>query len=220
MRFPESNDLIHDWARLPYWLLFLLAGFFCIANPRFMDSLERNRRTSLALAFISILSINYLRWNDIEPWKIITNWGSDWRTYGYMALSAVNAWAWVLTAVGYGKKYLNRKHPILDYVNQAVYPFYILHQTVIIILVFYVVKTTDTIGLKYLFTIVASFSLTVGIYHLFIRPFAFTRFLFGMKPKKYFDEKEAGMGHSKVPAPQAAVHPEPGVVAQPAIQIS
>jgi glucans biosynthesis protein C len=184
IKFPETNDLIHDWGRLPYWLLFLLVGFICIANPVFMDSLERNRRFSLAIAFLSILFINYLRWNGKEPWKILANWATDWRTYAFLVLSAVNSWAWVLAAVGYGKRYLNKKHRVLDYINQAVYPFYILHQTVIIIVVYYVVQTSDTIGLKYLFTVLVSLALSVGIYHLFIRPFALMRFLFGMKPKK------------------------------------
>src|SRR5215831_3933190 len=46
LKYPETNDLIHDPCRLIYWLLFLLAGFLCIANPLLMESLERNRRFS------------------------------------------------------------------------------------------------------------------------------------------------------------------------------
>jgi glucans biosynthesis protein C len=148
-----------------------------------MDSLERNRRLSLALAFISILTINYFRWNNKEPWDLFTDWRHDPRTYLFLAIGALNAWAWVFTAIGYGKKYLNRRHRVLDYLNQAVYPFYILHQTVIVVLVFYVVQTTDTIGMKYIFVVLVTFLITMAIYHLFIRPFAPMRFLFGMKPR-------------------------------------
>ncbi len=32
-----------------------------------MDSLERNRRTLVRLAFVSIVLINYMRWNNLEP---------------------------------------------------------------------------------------------------------------------------------------------------------
>jgi peptidoglycan/LPS O-acetylase OafA/YrhL len=183
LKYPETNDLVHDWSYLPYWLLFLLSGFLCIANPLFMDSLERNRRMALAMAFLSILLINYLRWNQLEPWKLMNNWRQHWQTYAYLALQALCAWVWVFTAVGYGKKYLNRKHKALDYINQAVYPFYILHQTVIVIIVYYVVKTSDGIGMKYLFTVLVTFVLSMCIYHVFIRPFALMRLLFGMKPK-------------------------------------
>lgn len=183
LKYPESNDLVHDYCRLIYWLLFLLVGFFCIANPLLMDSLERNRRTSLAGAFLTIIAINYIRWNKLEPWDTITHWHSDWRTYAFLALQVMTAWFWVLTAVGYGKKYLNKRLKVLDYLNQAVYPFYILHQTVIVILVFYIVQTKETILMKYIFTTVLTFIISMGIYHLFIRPYAVTRLLFGMKPK-------------------------------------
>lgn len=184
LQYPQTNDLIHDWGRLPYWLFFLLAGFTCICNHQLMESLERNRRTSFAGAFLTIIAINYLRWNSIEPWDTIPNWQSSWSTYSYLSLYAFTAWFWVMAAVGYGKKYLNKKHPALDYINSAVYPFYILHQTVMIVIVYYVVQTTDTILMKYLFTVLLTFIICVSIFHLFIRPYAITRFLFGMKPKK------------------------------------
>lgn len=181
---PGTNNLLDDWNNIVYWPLFLLAGFICIANPLFMDSLERNRRFSLALAFLSFITINYIRWNDVEPWDIITGWRGDWRTYGFLALFPITAWAWIFTAIGYGKRYLNKPHRSLDYVNQAVYPFYILHQTVIVILVYYVVQVEETIISKYLFVVVLSFIISMIILHVFIRPFSAMRFLFGMKPKE------------------------------------
>lgn len=183
LHYPGTNDLIHDWCNLFYWLQFLLIGFLCIANPLLMDSLERNRRCSFAIAFLSIVVINYFRWNNAEPFDNIQNWQTDWRTYAYLSLYPVTAWAWVMMAVGYGKKHLNRKHKALDYINQAVYPFYILHQTVIVILVFYVVQVPETIGMKYIFTVMLTLAMSLSIIHLFIRPNNIARFLFGMKPK-------------------------------------
>ena len=74
---------------------------------------------------------------------------------------------------------------MLDYLNQAVYPFYILHQTVIVVLVYYIVQTqNESILSKYVYTVGMTLFVTMGIYHsLLIRPYALTRFLFGMKPK-------------------------------------
>ena len=178
-----------------------------------MDSLERNRRTSLLLAFASIIIINYLRWNDLEPKEVIINWRSDWRTYAYMSLFPITAWSWIFTAIGYGKRYLNKKHRIQNYINEAVYPFYILHQTVIVIVVFYVVQSPDSVYSKFIFTFITSFALIMGIYHLLIRPYAITRFLFGMKPKK----KEA---KPVVETGGNAVQEKSVEIIQPAIQIS
>lgn len=182
LRFPGTNDLIHDWCNIFYWLQFLLVGFLCMAIPSLVESLERNRRISLTVAFLSIIAINYFRWNSIEPWDTITNWRQDWRTYAFLALTPLMAWSWVLTAIGYGKRYLNRTHRALDYINQAVYPFYILHQTVMLVFVYYFVQIEETIGMKYVFTIGATFFVSMLIFQVLIRPFGVMRFLFGMKP--------------------------------------
>jgi glucans biosynthesis protein C len=193
--FPETHDLIHDWSRHVYWIFFLLTGFTCVNFPSLMNSFERNRRTSFLLAFLSIMLINYFRWNDQEP-----------NTYAYGALFPITAWAWIFTAIGYAKRYLNKKHPIQNYINEAVYPFYILHQTIIVIVAFYVIRTTEPVLNKFLFTFMTSFVLVMCIYHLLIRPYAIMRFLFGMKPKKKVAEN--------------TVVQKPAEIIQPAIQIS
>jgi glucans biosynthesis protein C len=190
LKFPETNTLVNDYAFLLYWLFYVLAGFICIANPAFMDSLERNRRTSLTIAFTGTLLINYLRWNKLEPWLVYADYKHAPGTFVFLAISAVGAWMWVFAIVGYGKKYLNRKSPVLPYLNEAVYPFYILHQTVIVILTFYLIQVSDGIGLKYFFTVIVTFVISMGIFHLFIRPFGLMRFLFGMKPRQRVVKKE------------------------------
>jgi len=212
LHFPETHDLIHDWSRHVYWIFFLVTGFSCINFPALMDSLKRNRRTSFLLAFLSIFIINYIRWNDVEPQNIIPNWRHDWRMYAYMLLFPLTAWCWIFTAIGYAKRYLNKKHRIQNYINEAVYPFYILHQTVIVIVVFYVIRTTEPVLNKFLFTFLTSFVLVICIYHLFIRPYAVTRFLFGMKPKKK-EEKRV------VESDEATMEKSAETV-QPAIQLS
>jgi peptidoglycan/LPS O-acetylase OafA/YrhL len=184
LQFPQTNDLIHDWSSFPYWFTFVVVGFICIAFQPLADSLERNRRLSLLLAFVTIIGINYLRWNNKEPWDTIENWSSDWRTYAVLALYPATAWFWVLAIIGYGKKYLNRKHRVLSYINEAVYPFYILHQTIIVILAYYVVEVADSILSKYVFILGVTFIVSIFIYHLIIRQNNILRYLFGMAPKK------------------------------------
>jgi glucan biosynthesis protein C len=183
-KLPETNDLVHDGCYFVYWLLFLLAGFICILQPKLMDSLERNRRFALTIGFLSLMVWEYMRWNKVEPAH--ENWPFHNITFNYLfiALRPTIAWGWVLALVGYGKHYLNHKHVVLNYLNQAVYPFYILHQTVIVLIVYYIVQVpNESILSKYIYTVGITFFVTVLIYHLLIRPYALTRFLFGMKPK-------------------------------------
>jgi peptidoglycan/LPS O-acetylase OafA/YrhL len=185
-RFPETNDLVHDGGYFIYWLLYLLAGFICIMQPKLMDSLERNRRFALTLGFVSLMFLTYIRWNDFDP--IDTESGNGPPVFLSLALRSLVAWSWVLTFVGYGKKYLNYKHKILAFLNPAVYPFYILHQTIIVMLSYYFVNTHESILAKYIYTIVFTLFITILSYHVLIRPFKLTRFLFGMKPKSADNE--------------------------------
>ena len=181
LHHPATDDLVHDWVYFVYWLFFVLAGFICIIQPALMDSLERNRRFALTIGFLALLLVNYLRWNKLDPLDR-TDIHGFWLA-GSNALRPIMAWGWVLGLVGYGKHYLNKKAGALNYLNQAVYPFYIIHQTVIVVLTYYVVQLPDDILSKYLFTVLVTFFVTVGIYHLLVRPYNLTRFLFGMKPK-------------------------------------
>jgi glucan biosynthesis protein C len=181
MRFPATNDLINDWCRIFYWMFFLLAGFICMNTPSLLGSIERNRARSLRLAALSLLAINFLRWNKLEPDELFADYQARWQTYAYLSLYALTAWYWVLALVGYGRRYLNRSSPRLPYLNAAVYPFYILHQTVIVVLAFYVVGTNDSVGMKYFFTVGMTAFITLLVIHLFIRPFPPVRLLFGGK---------------------------------------
>jgi hypothetical protein len=184
VKIPETNDLMHDGCYFVYWLLFLLAGFVCILQPKLMDSLERNRRFALTIGFLSLMLWEGLRWNGIEPWQSRWPFHSQLFSVAFQSLRPIIAWAWVLALVGYGKHYLNRSHKVLNYLNQAVYPFYILHQTVIVLIVYYIVSVpNESILSKYIYTVGITFFVTVLIYHLLIRPYELTRFLFGMKPK-------------------------------------
>jgi glucans biosynthesis protein C len=185
LKYPATNDLIHDYAFLPYWFLFLLIGFLCVVTPSLMDSLERNRRTSITIGLILFIMMNYLRWNSKEPWDVP---GQNWRelpaTYAYLAMYPAIAWFWVMALTGYGKKYLNKTTSFSNYASQAVYPFYVVHQTIIVILAFYVVQANDSILMKYLFLSLVSLFLSVAVCHLIIQRFSATRFLFGLKPAR------------------------------------
>jgi len=178
VRFPGPQNFVDDWAMFSVYLIYFIYGFFLTLDDRFAALLELKRGTSLRLACVCYLAVTYLRWNDLEP-----AWGYHPANMLFLGLVALNAWFWVLTILGYGRRYLNHNNALLVYANEAIYPFYIIHQTVIVVIVFYVVKTSDTVFLKFLFVSGASFFVTIALYHFLVRPFALTRFLFGMKAR-------------------------------------
>lgn len=184
LKFPTTNALVGDWCMLIYWYLFVIMGYLIMCNQQLVESMVRNRRFSMLLAFGSLIFINYFRWNDIRPSQTLgENWQSNPLTYLYLAIYPLIAWSWIMMLVGYAKKYIDRPHRIHQYVNNAIYPYYILHQTIIVILAYYVVKTGESILAKYLFIVAVTLMLCFFIYHILIKPNRVMRLLFGMKIK-------------------------------------
>ena len=183
LKFPSIQNLVSDWAMFIYYYLFVVLGYLVMCNLRLIESMVRNRRFSMLLAFGSLILINYFRWNDLTLGNMLgKNWKQSPFTYLYLSIYPLIAWSWIMMLVGYAKKYIDKPHRMHGYVNQGIYPFYILHQTVIVILAFYVVKVEESILAKYLFIVAITFVLCMFIYHILIRPYNITRVLFGMKP--------------------------------------
>ena len=61
------------------------------------------------------------------------------------------------------------------------FPFYILHQTVLIVLGYYVLQWNATNAAKFLITALGTFGFTLLLY-LVIQRFSVLRVLFGLKP--------------------------------------
>jgi len=181
-KFPRSNDLINDLNYFLYWGWFFMAGLLAMACPAIMESITRLRREILGAAFILLLVVNGIRWNGAEPgWDYQSTALLQWPASIFDALMTLLGWTWVLALVGYGRQYLNRPHASLPYTREIIYPFYILHQTVIVVLTYYIIQSPEGIGAKYLLTVLATFMICMMIIHTLVRPFQVPRFLLGMK---------------------------------------
>ena len=78
----------------------------------------------------------------------------------------------------------NFDNKVVKYGNEAVLPFYILHQTIILIVGWFVIPWGIGILPKYLIILVVSFVLIMAVYELLIRRINIVRFFFGMRLKK------------------------------------
>ena len=90
-------------------------------------------------------------------------------------------WSWLTAVFGFGMVHLNFTNPFLKYANEAVLPFYIIHQSVLICLGFFVMEWAIPDLLKFLIVLTATFILSMGLYEFGVRRFNLMRFLFGMK---------------------------------------
>jgi glucans biosynthesis protein C len=163
------------------YLLFFIFGYFIFANPRIMEMIRKLRWVFLAVGVVALSSALILFFDELaEP---TTYFGSPAFAITSI-LQSLNAWGWLLAILGLGSWFLNRNNKFLAHANEAVLPFYILHQTVIISIGFYIVQWDTGVGLKYLAISVTSFIGIMLIYELVVRQINPLRFLFGMRPNK------------------------------------
>ncbi len=180
--FPGFRDLIHDWASFFHWFLMMLAGYLCARDIRILDNLMCYRKRSLALAIIAtiLLFAGFFRGDGIYLDPDETN--VVYKYVVYCAVRMTMVWCWILAAVGYAARYLQFGNRVLDYLNQAVYPLFILHLTTSTVIGYFVVQWPVNLWLKYLTITTLTLIVVLVAYHWLIRPYNMMRLLFGVKP--------------------------------------
>jgi glucan biosynthesis protein C len=151
------------WSPIVY-ITFFLSGFVIISSARLQKSIQRLRWLSLAMG-ITLACARIVLW---EP-------GSD-------MIYELSAWFWILTLLGFGMKHLNFSTPFLKRATEAVLPFYILHQTVLLSVGYFVVNWDIPDLVKWLIITLFSLGIILGLYEYLVRRNNVLRFLFGMKP--------------------------------------
>ena len=94
----------------------------------------------------------------------------------------VMMWSIILAVFGYGAKYLNNASRILEYRNEAVYPFYIIHYTIIVLMGFWLMNDPMPIFLKFVIMMVGTFGGSWMFFEI-VKRMWFLRLLFGLKRK-------------------------------------
>jgi hypothetical protein len=172
--WPTNQNLIADWANFTLSLLLFIYGFIICSNEKIRQRIEDQRYFSLGIATVAftVLVIYYwIQWPDPSPAGMVL----------YRALTVVNGWCWLMAIFGFARKHLNFSNSFLRYANEAVYPFYILHQTIIICIAYYMINWQMSIALKFAIISVSMFLLTWFLYECIIRRVNFLRVLFGLK---------------------------------------
>jgi glucans biosynthesis protein C len=167
------------WNIIAY-MLFFVFGYLIFANANIMESIKKFSWIMLSTGIVAtVCLIMFFVDNIADP---VTSFGTGKFALAHF-VQALNTWCWLLAILGLGYRYLNNNSKFLAYANEAVLPFYVLHQTVIITIGFYVVQWNSGVGLKYLTISTTSFVAIMLIYELLVRRINVFRFLFGMKAK-------------------------------------
>ncbi len=172
--FPTTNALLDDWNQHFHYFTLFVTGYVLCSQTQFWTSLLHQRRLTLALALVLTTVLYAVYWTtDYDP--------EGWELSLYFLIATTNAWCILLTIFGHGYRYLHFPNRFLTYANEAVYPFYILHQTVIVCLAYPLIDLTLPMEVKFVYLSFATFVICWVLYHFLIKRVSVLRVLFGMK---------------------------------------
>ncbi len=171
--FPSTKALVGDWFTIGYYICFFFFGFLLMLNrDDFWALAEKHRNLFLIngiMGFIGLIGIRMI----FEDSTIIH--------FTEALIKVFNVWSWILTLFGFAATYLNRPSKRLSYCNAAVYPFYILHQTITLTIGYFVMNLDWSLGVKSGIMVIGTFLGSWIIYEAFIRPWKWMRPVFGVK---------------------------------------
>jgi glucan biosynthesis protein C len=166
-----------------YYITFFIYGYILMADARFGEAIDMHKGAALILGPV-VLALA-LRLAGERPWPAgLPDWIEPivdvYYNFGFAS------WFTILALLGYGRLFLSFSNRFLRYFGEASYPLYILHQTVIVVIGYYVLQwgTWAGLGVKFVTVLVVAFVATVVLYDLLVKRTNVTRFVFGMRTKK------------------------------------
>lgn len=170
------NGLIGDWHGLAYYGALLLYGAFLYGSSDLLQALNRQRWLSLAVGVAAYATLYVVFFQGaVRP--TIT---PDQRP-AFALLSAVNTMAWLFAILGFANRHLTERPAFLREGTEAVYPFYMLHQTVTVVAVYWLLQIPAPPLAGFILAVLATFLGTAVLYFGLVRPVWFLRPLFGLK---------------------------------------
>jgi glucan biosynthesis protein C len=173
--FPQEQD----WGDFFYLMAFFVLGFVLYAHEGFPRAIQRDWPIWVVMVIVSTVAWAYLALTD----ESLDLWASPrtLRDFVLWTVITINGWCWTTLMLFIGMRYLDSRNKWLEYGQEAVLPFFLLHQPVIVAIAFYVVQWQGGIPVKLLTVVLGSFVATLAIYELLIRRIGPLRTLFGMK---------------------------------------
>ena len=158
-----------------FYLAVFLLGYLVMADARFQRAIDRHRLAALVLgplALIAVATFNVYGWPAVPAWA-----SAPLEVY----LGVVLPWCILVALLAYGRRFLRASNRFTSYAAEASYPVYLLHQTVIVMVAFVVVRWSVGVPLKFGAILALSVIVSVLVYELAIRRVDVVRRLCGMK---------------------------------------
>jgi hypothetical protein len=171
------TEQMGSWDILSYAMFFVL-GYVLFAGPGLQETIKKQGGWFL-LAAVVFSAVHLILKFNVRP-----------SFYDAIDMRMLATWGWVVGLLWLGKRLLNFTNRFLTHVNELVLPFYVLHQTIIIAVAYYVVQTGMPVLAKYGITVLVALAGIVVLYEGLVSRIGVLRFLFGIKARPRASTKE------------------------------
>ena len=175
--FDVTMAFVDDWYNHAVSFGLFLFGFSIAKSEVLREQFIRLRWPALGLAVVSYVAWASYRWSYPDG-------GAPAPTLLQAAMLVVYAadlWCAIVAALGFGARHLNRGGPVLTYLTLAVFPFYIVHQTIIVVAGHHLARLRLPQGLEAVILLTLTFGGCLVTYEI-VRRVNWLRPLFGLKP--------------------------------------
>lgn len=184
--YPGTNALVNDVYQHAKYLTVFLAGYLLGREPRFWERVETLRWASLA-AVLGALAW-YLFLQALGQWlpadAPLRQWPEPFWELQSKYCETLYLWAMLMTLLGWARRYLDRPFRWLPYCTEAVYPWYVLHQSLLIALLFWLKPLQLGPWLEPGLLLVGTIAGCLLLHELLIRRSRLLRPLFGLKARR------------------------------------
>lgn len=194
-RFGSTHGLLDDFYNHAQYLFVFGLGFVIARRDRVWDAIGRQRWPALllALAAYACLSVYYATYSGdrMPPDALLQAQRGAW---------AVMQWSAIVAILGFARGWVTASSPALRYLGEAIFPVYILHQTVIVVLAHHLKPLALTPAIEGPLLVVATFGLCLLGFEA-IRRVPVLRPLFGLSYRPRRDGiPSAGAAGANAPA--------------------
>ncbi len=157
--------------------LYYTIGFFIASSDGAWKRIDKMKWWSLGTLVVSFP----LYWLMLR-----VAWGMDdfaWQSIVLALARNLYGVSALLTMLAFAQKYLNRGGKVLDYLNQAAFPVYILHQSVMMVIAYYVLLWNAGITVQFIAIAVLTLVACMVLFEAF-RHVPPLRFILGIKKAK------------------------------------
>lgn len=186
--FPyRSHALTDDWYSHSLFFSFFMFGYLLIRSESVWTQMKQYRRWFLFIAVAAFIGMKLIN-------SVITEDSGYLMNSTQLFFIYLNRVMWILTILAFGYTWLNRPAKWITYGNKAVFSWYILHQTVIIVIGAWLTPWQLGGPLEFVLVFSGTVLTCLLLHHYVIRPIPLLHPVFGVtqehqvaQPQKQLD---------------------------------